>query len=228
MAKGERKEPARLLKDLLGQMGSPELSDWRPDIVRIVHEFTKKPRRELLEILDKRNREHANPGQCSKAIARSPDTPSFSPASALATEFRHELDGLRERHIFQWSTFYRDCFDSYFDRFLEAMGLPSPDEPVRAVADPLADHALAIFSQGYEFVRRTHEHKDTINKSLAGLSQFLSVPLDYYSARASIVSDYRSILTLRLLFSAALSGILEGYSRGSCPQAWCRSWSHHR
>jgi len=35
MATGQRKEPARQLKDLIGQMGSSELSDWRPDIVRI-------------------------------------------------------------------------------------------------------------------------------------------------------------------------------------------------
>ena len=30
MATGERKVPVRLLKDLIDQMGSSELSDWRP------------------------------------------------------------------------------------------------------------------------------------------------------------------------------------------------------
>ena len=57
------------------------------------------------------------------------------------------------------------------------------------------------------------KRKDAISKSLGGLSQFLAVPLDYYSARASSVSNYRSALALRFLFSAAVSGILEGYSR---------------
>ena len=45
MATGARKVPARLLKDLIAQMGPTELSDWRPDIVRIVNDFTKKPRK---------------------------------------------------------------------------------------------------------------------------------------------------------------------------------------
>ena len=213
MATGERKVPARLLKDLIDQMGPSELSDWRPDIIRIVNEFTKKSRKELLEVLDGRNQGHSDPGQRKAGIARAPKSPSISPTSPLATEFRYALDELRERHIFQWSTFYRDCLDSHFDRFLDAMGLPSPDDLVKALADPLADHAHAIFSQGHDFVRKTHKHTDAISKSLGGLSQFLAVPLDYYSARASSVSDYRSAVALRLLFSAALSGILEGYSR---------------
>lgn len=213
MATGQRKEPARLLKDLIDQMGPSELSDWRPDIVRIANEFTKKPRRELLETLDGQIQGHSDSGQSKSGTAKSPKSPSISPTSALVTEFRHALDELRERHIFQWSTFYRDCLDSYFDRYLHAMGLPSPDDPVKALAEPLADHAHAIFSQGHDYVRKTHRRKDAISKSLGGLSQFLAVPLDYYSARASSVHDYRTTLTLRLLFSAALSGILEGYSR---------------
>ena len=213
MATGQRKKPARLLKDLIGQMGSSELSDWRPDILRIVNEFTKKPRKELLATLDGRNRGRSDSGRPEADIARSSESPSISPTSALVVEFRHALDELRERHIFQWSTFYRECLDSYFDRYLDAMGLPSPDDPVKALADPLADHAHAIFSQGHDYVRKTHKRKDAISKSLAGLSRFLDVPLDYYSARASSVSDHRSTVALRLLFSAALSGILEGYSR---------------
>ena len=235
MTTGQRKEPARLLKELIGQMGPSELSDWRPDILRIADEFTKKPRKELLDLLDGRNRGRSDPGQRKAGIARSPESPSISLASPLVIEFRHALDELRERHIFQWSTFYRDCLDSYFDRYLDAMGTPSPDDLVKALADPLADHAHAIFSQGFDYVRKTHNHNAATNKSLAGLSQFLAVPLDYYSARASSVSDYRSTVALRLLFSAALSGILEGYSQvrfdkdkgGNLLARFQRQWVHY-
>ena len=93
------------------------------------------------------------------------------------------------------------------------MERPSPDDPVEAFTGPLADHTHAIFSQGYDYVLRSRNHEHAINKSLSGLAQFLALPLDYYSARSSSVSDYPSVVGLRLLFSAALSGILEGYSR---------------
>ena len=212
MATGERKVPERLLADLIGQMGASELSDWHPDIDRIVNEFQKKRRGKLLKILDARNRELSDSGQCKAGIAESPESPSISPTSTLVTEFRHALDELRERHIFQWSTFYRDCLDSYFGRFLDAMERPAPDDLVKALTDPLADHTQAVFSQEYAYFRSA-KHKDAVSKSITGLSQFLAMPLDYYSAQVSRVSGYRSTIALRLVFSAALSGIVEGYSR---------------
>ena len=159
----------------------------------------------------------------------------ISPTSEIASDFRYELNQLREHHIFQWSTFYRDCFDNYFSLFLKEIGQPSVDDSVEAFMDPLAEHTNLIFTQGYEYVRRTHNHDIAITKSLNGLTQFLAVPLDYYSAQASSVSDYRSAISLRLLFSAALCGILEGYSRtsfGDLPGSgvlarFQRNWVHY-
>ena len=42
MAIGERAAPERLLTDLMKQMGSAELSDWRLDIIRLLDQFQKK------------------------------------------------------------------------------------------------------------------------------------------------------------------------------------------
>lgn len=145
MATGERKDPARRLKDLIGQMGPSELSDWRPDIDRIVNEFTKKPRRELLEILDGRCHGRVAFGQGDTTATVPPESPALSPTSGLVDDYRKALDDLRERHIFQWKTFYRDCLDSYFDRFLDAMVHPSPDDPVTALIDPMSDHTYSVF-----------------------------------------------------------------------------------
>ena len=235
MATGERDYPERLLKDLIGQMGSAELLDWRPDIDRIVNEFLPKRRKKLVEMLDERHRERASADQRKARTDGPPESLSISPASTLAMEFRDALDELRVRHIFQWSTFYRDCLDRYFGHFLDALERPSPDDPIEAFIDPLADHTHAVFSQGYDYVLRSRNHEHAINKSLSGLAQFLALPLDYYSARSSSVSEYPSVVGLRLLFSAALSGILEGYSRarfgaqtGSSVLArYQRQWVHY-
>lgn len=235
MAIGERDVPERLLRDLIVQMGPAELSDWRLDIDRIINEFQKKRRKNLLKILDSRKPEYFSSSQSTAGAAWPQESPSISLTSPLVMQFRDALDELHQHHIFQWSTFYRDCFDLYFGRFLDSMEHPSLDEFVKGLTDPLADHTHAVFSQGYAYVRRTHNYDDAINKSLNGLSHFLGLPLDYYSSQASGVSDYRSTVSLRLLFSAALCGILEGYSRvqfdaqtGSGVLArFQRRWAHY-
>ncbi len=52
MAKGKRAEPESQLIDLMSQMGPVTLSEWRPDIERIVREFQTKRRRTLMQYLD--------------------------------------------------------------------------------------------------------------------------------------------------------------------------------
>ena len=100
MATGERDGPERLLKDLIGQMGPAELLDWRPDIDRIVNEFLPKRRRNLREMLDERNRERSISDQRKTGTAGPRESPSISPVSTLATEFRNALDDLRVRQHF--------------------------------------------------------------------------------------------------------------------------------
>ena len=48
MATGERDVPERLLKNLIGQMGRLELSDWQVDIKYIADQFQKKRRKNIL------------------------------------------------------------------------------------------------------------------------------------------------------------------------------------
>ena len=66
-------------------------------------------------------------------------------------------------------------------------------------------------------------------------SRFLALPLDFYSVRSSASSDHRSVSALRLLVSAAVTGILEGYSSALFGQQagsavlprFQRSWLHY-
>ena len=148
--------------------------------------------------------------------------------SKFEGDFRQALNELHERHIFQWSTFYRDCLEDYFERCLHEINNPSSDDFFEAISGPLADHTQVAFAKGYDYQVRMrskgevpdsisppapHNYDPAIGKSVNGLSRFLALPLDFYSARSSIVSGYRPTLTLRILVSAAVSGILEGYSR---------------
>lgn len=210
LALGQREEPERLLVELIGQMGSAELSDWRPDILKMTDQFQKKRRRNLRELIEKTLQSSTD--QSEMAVNEPTEIYTITPESKIVINFRHALDVLHERHIYQWSTFYRDCLTQYFDLFLEEMIHLSPDDECKALSDPLAEHSRNIFSQGYEYVRSNRRHSNPIEKSINGLSKFLELPIAFYSMRLSSVSDYRSAFALRLLVSAAISGILEGYS----------------
>ena len=101
----EREWPEQRLTELMEQMGSAELSDWRTDIEILVDKFHKKRRRNLLQIYK------ARIGASGEATTQI-EEPAIShvnigPDSALVRDFEHTLQELREHHIFQWSTFYR-------------------------------------------------------------------------------------------------------------------------
>ena len=236
----EAERPERKLTELIHQMGSEEFSEWRPEIEKLIRQFLPKRRRNLSGVLESKTGNGA-PGRAPDANLQPTESPpparihAPAPNQALAADFQKALDALRERHIFQWSTFYRDCLAEYLGRFLDEMRSVPPADGGRALSAPLAGHTQDAFSQGYGFARGKHGHEEAVRKSLNGLSRFLALPLDFYSVRSSASSDHESASALRLLVSAAVSGILEGYSSASFGQQtgnavlprFQRSWMHY-
>ncbi len=218
MDRGQRQAPARDLMDLIDQMGRTELNVWRPDIERVIGQFHKKLRNQLTESLNERLSGRASAEQADAESHKIVDAPAPEPTQfvpidpTLLADFQAELAVLQERHIFQWSTFYRDCFDDFFNRVLDDMVVDPAQDSTSPIAELLAAHTQAVFSQGYEFQSSQHGHDHAVRKSLSGLTRFLELQLDFYTARSSSTDDYRSAAGLRSLFSAAVCGILEGYA----------------
>ena len=239
LAKGEAERPEQELEALIRQMGSAELSEWRPEIENSIKRFRPKRRRNLSSVLESKTGNGSGRAPDGKepstgSTSREPVRANTTPDPELAAGFRRALDELRERHIFQWSTFYRDCLAEYLGRFLDEMRR-MPLDGGRSLSAPLADHTRDAFSQGYGFTRGKHGHDEAVRKSLNGLSRFLALPLDFYSVRSSASSDHESASAFRLLVSAAVSGILEGYSSALFGQQtgnavlprFQRSWMHY-
>lgn len=216
LAQGLRDDPERKLEALIGEMDSDQLSEWRPEIEESIGKFWPKRRKNLSELLEQK-------------------TAKAEPDPDLATDFRKALDELRERHIFQWSTFYRDCLGEYLPRFLREMDGGPPETIARSLSELLAAHTRETFLKGYEFVRGERRHDEAVRKSLNGLSRFLALPLDFYSVRSSTPSEPESAFSLRLAVSAAVSGILDGYAATSFGRQkgsvillrFQRSWMHY-
>ena len=215
LALGHGEEPERMLTELIRQMGRPELNEWKLDIIRTVKKFQKRRQRRLMTVLDA---ESAVGTERTKNIPTAPLAPEHAPIptisleSKLVQDFRTVLNTLHEHHIYQWSTYYRDYLAEFFGKFFEEMKALRPNDHCAALSEPLREHSANIFSQGYEYLRINRNRSDPIQKSVNGLSKFLELPLDFYSARVSSISDRRSAIALRLLLSAAVTGILQGYS----------------
>ncbi len=229
----EREWPQQRLTELMEQMGRAELSDWRTDIQALIDKFHKKRRKHLQKIYDDR----IGPSDGATKETRESAGPyvTIQPESDLARDFTRTLQELRDRHIFQWSTFYRDGLARHFEQFLTTLHRVAPDDLGNALSDPLAEHACGVFSAGYDHARRNgRRHDDAVRRAFNGLARFLALPIEFYAQRSTAASDSRSALALRLLLSATVTGILKGCSSASFGSEtgreilprFPRSWMH--
>lgn len=128
--------------------------------------------------------------------------------------FSEALKELATRHIFQWTTFYRDTLSQYFDTFL--VELESGDRPtpwLNLMKAAISQHATEIFQRGYQYqlANNSAGPQYAVTKSLAGAQRFLDLPLEFYSARLSEAHRTGIAHHLRQLCSAMVFGILMGY-----------------
>ena len=221
---GHAERPDQMLRKLLGDMGRESVAEWRTDIQAVVDEFQRKRRQALNDFLDARIKGRAH-GRQPQAVGRSPAgvreptaSPPYPKPSRAATtdheaEFRNDLNELGRKHIFQWSTSYRDCLFRHFGRHLSQVEAQA-DASLAAIRRPLSEHSHEIFVKGYGHERniKATPHFGAVQKSIGGLARFLDLPLDYYSIQAANTHRQQRVLALRALFSAACLGILEGYA----------------
>ncbi len=213
LAKGRGERPEKLLIELINQMGVEELKEWRQDLLKIIEKFQRKRHDKLLTIIDDLNQRDS--GETQSPVEEFFESPLLTSGSGLASDLESTLQELQDRHIYQWSTYYYDYLSEQFEIFFDFLKNAPAGDACLALVEPFAQHSSSIFTRGYEYGRDRREHSDAIQKSLGGLSSFLELPLSYYSARTSSVSDYNTAIGLRLLMSATICGILKGYSSAS-------------
>ena len=230
--KGHGKEPETLLRRLLDDIGPQELRDWQLDLQRIVERFQPRRRAELNQAL-----QDALGRGAARNVEPVPESISDEDLAHLEDDFRAALRELSQRHIFQWSTFYRDCLNLFSERMVQASDGGTKATVFDIARRGLAEHSNEIFSKGYAHLRgqQSSDHGHAIRKGLGGLSKFVDIVVELYTAHASTSADVLRIEILRRLVSAFLSGILEGFSAvafGNEGGGWvlsqhARSWAHY-
>ena len=140
------------LSDLLRSLPFEELSLARPDIEALINRFLPKRKRDLQHALEVRLRGGSGSARAIQVAAPGRQAPAAiqpliadDPASK-ALEYSVRLNTLRDKHIFQWNTAYRDDQLIFKDMLTKRAAPDDAEERGRAVAGLLEQHAADIFS----------------------------------------------------------------------------------
>lgn len=224
MARGHAKGPHVLLEELILDMNPGVLNEWRVDLQNRIDKFQTKRRRELQDLFDDRTRSatsgpsgsltdpaRSRPPQVHERAVSSDDL--YSEADRADGDFGAVLTELADRHIFQWSTAYKDTLNRHFDNYLPLLRSELSETAAGSIRQRMDEHAATIFSRGYEYGRDQGYAQDVaIQKSIRGLSRLLDLCLDYYSRGADTSHRREDAVALRALISAAAGGVLSGYA----------------
>lgn len=176
------------------------------DAIRpVIEQFLPKRRKGLLVLLP-----DSFPAPTSPAVYILDDR-----LTSLARNVMADLDHLRDHQIFQWSTWYRDVFSSVFVEALALMRSGMPPVRVFDVVVPhVANHTEEIFAKGYAHQTSTlrASRAAALQKALAGLYEFLWIPLELLAESLPSAQSPGDARTARLLASRLLLAILRGFS----------------
>ncbi|MEU6876925.1 hypothetical protein [Streptomyces sp. NPDC046712] len=172
--------------------------------------FLKKRKLALLALLDEKlHGPPPVPGPSSQAPTLVEDY--------WLEDFHAALQDLSDRHIFQWSTYYRDRLAEDFSYSLDRMADPEEVKTLLPkISAALSSHAQDIFQKGFNYQGSQGESEAyALMKSLNGLQRFLDLPIEFYSTLLPTAADLETARRLRALNSCMLSAIITGYVRVS-------------
>ena len=190
------------LGNMLRRLPYEELALAKPDVEELINRFFPKRRRELRVILGERlqGASRVKRHSVAESFADKPSTAPRPADNALGQrviaedqdskrlEYSARLNDLRDRHIFQWSTAYRETITYMFKELRLALSAPGPeDAQLKTLSSLLEEHSTNIFQRGYDHIRNnlSAAHGVAVAKSISGLQRFLFLVIDAHASAAS-------------------------------------------
>ena len=213
-------EAERRMRLLLDRLTDHEFAAAAEAVRGVIEDFLPKRKRALTAALQVRLN-----GPCPAGAGQEAAHPSAVPSPvdlrsqqqfsrSLCQNFQSRLDELRDRYIFQWSTWYRDLVSEVFEKAVPRL-LSCPEDEVleNGLVDAFSSHAQEIFPKGYDYKTRQPLMKpdDARVISQQGLTRFLDLPVAAYVSRAPSTDDAPDGRAALRTCSAVLSGIIQGY-----------------
>ncbi|WP_143134321.1 hypothetical protein [Burkholderia ubonensis] len=204
------------LSRLMRETPKESLMLLQPDLTVLISRFQKKRRRVLLEELQLRL---AHAGQSttkfSSKLAVEATALQGKQATMLAKRYSVRFDELRDRHIFQWATYYRDTILFIFGDMREMLaGSTEWHQEIEKVGCVVAAHASDVFGRGFRHQIENGLSADFAEiKSISGLQKFLYLVISIFMEQRESVSDARDAEITWSLASTLLTGILSGFGK---------------
>jgi hypothetical protein len=187
-----------------------------PDIRALILKFMHKRQRDLTLLLEQKLNRARSPQllTVSETTRRVVRAPAYAHTDRLS-HYIQRLTELRDRHIFQWNTFYRQNIGFIYSDLLNS----SPDkenlaEHLESVGQAFADHAAEIFSRGYSRLESQGISSEVgVIKSINGLQRFAYLLVELLLAERISVNTSKDARRAWSTASSLIVGVLRGYGR---------------
>ncbi|MES2187588.1 MAG: hypothetical protein V4505_23760 [Pseudomonadota bacterium] len=187
-----------------------------PDVRRLIEKLLPKRRKKLMALLDALLTQPVRPIQTTRLSAL-PRSAEIKPKTELARAQRYgfRLNELRDHHIFQWATYYRDSVSYIFKDLLSDFRSADLWQPeLDQTSEVFARHAEEIYQRGYQYVAGGSVSNEVAElKSLNGLQRFLYLIINLYLDSRDNVNNPKEARLIWDITSCLLVGVLRGYGR---------------
>ncbi|MBA2079838.1 hypothetical protein [Rhodanobacter sp. PCA2] len=193
-------EAYQSFRELLDSASLDQLRLLQPTLRGLVDQFHKRKRRDLTELLDQRLEPPA-PIECA----------------ALLVAWQNHLDGLRDKHIFQWNTFYRERMNYILqDAYRRLHDAPERAEVIDGLKLLFARHSTDIYTRGYAHACGRGLAIEVVHaKSIHGLRQFLYLLMALLAEHRNVIRKAHDAALSWDLISMMIVGVLQGYADAS-------------
>ncbi|WP_448120966.1 hypothetical protein [Xanthomonas arboricola] len=187
-------------REILDTANREQLRLLEPILRRLADQFHNRKRRDLTDSLNHQLQPPA-PIECDE----------------LLVTWREYLDGLRDKHIFQWNTFYRERIQYILnDAYGRLHDAPERAEVMSGLKQLLVAHSTDIYTRGYTHACTRGLTTDVIHaKSIHGLRQFLYLLMALLAEHRNVIRNAHDAALLWDIVSVMLSGVLQGYADSS-------------
>lgn len=193
-----------------------------PDLTELISRFQKNRRRDLhVELQRLLGRGNHSPAQSLSARVIGPP----QQAASLAKNYSLHFDELRDRHIFQWATYYRDTLLFIFgDARVKLVECAESHQEIEKVGHIVAAHASDIFSQGFRYQTNNGLSIEVSEiKSISGLQKFLYLVISVFMEQRGNISNAKEAELTWNLASTLMTSILAGFGRATYTEE--RGWA---
>lgn len=207
------------LSELMRLTPKDALRFLQPELTELISRFAKNRKRDLLAELAHYLGRVNSPVATSLRVrsGNATETSHHSQMASLAKRYAGHFDDLRDRHIFQWATYYRDTLLFIFGDARDKLATSAEwHQEIEKIGQVVAGHSADVFSRGFRYqTDQGLSIEFSEIKSISGLQKFLYLVISVFVEQRVNISNARDAEISWNLASTLLTSVLAGFGRAA-------------